>query len=111
MSICPRLLALYAYLKLMGACDTAACIFHDNWAPNYAQVVAALNLVCSDADEFVSIHIMWTWIPDDRARKTALALLEEFMWRDYTRNMSESARQQIWCLYYEVPASADRLPW
>lgn len=107
---CPRLLALYAFLKQMGACRQAERILDPAYVIDHNDVWHALALLDVDLDERDVIMSLWNRVPDAQANEAALSVLEQFMWRYYSYRAEESFRQQIWCLYYEEPPCADRLP-
>jgi len=111
MSICPRVLAIYAFLKHFGACDLAVVILSPNWKPDGYQVSACLAMKIFTGDEELLAKSLWNYIPRASEREAALAFLEEKMWRMYFASEDDSFKQQIWCLYYDVPVSAERLPW
>lgn len=107
---CPRLLALYAFLRQMGACDRAAFVLDPEYQFSDVEVSEALSLLNVDCVTWDAILSMWVRVPDDKSREAALAVLELYMWDWYSYRAQESARQQIWCLYYEQPPCAERLP-
>lgn len=108
--ICPRLLALYAFLRYMGACSMAQAILDKEWHPSPREVEAALYSGMFDYQAELAIRALWRYVPFELERDAALRLLEDKMWHEYYRSNDESFRQQIWCLYYELPPSAERLP-
>ena len=110
--ICSTRLAIFAFLKMQGACSLINVILDTDYQPTVREcnkVIAFAAQHVVDYGEFRRLdsevaNLAFKEIPGRRRARFTINILENLMWQWYEDHATQTERAMIWSLYYVAPA-------